>query len=69
MTCACSPTSTGPRFVFLGNSSLAGARLILLSTEQRERCLDIARTMTYIELSAEPGYMDEYTAALFLPHT
>jgi len=57
------------RFVFLGNSSLAGARLILLSTEQRERCLDIARTMTYVELSAEPGYMDEYTAALFLPHT
>ena len=25
--------------------------------------------MTYVELSAEPGYMDEYTAALFLPHT
>jgi len=57
------------RFVFLGNSSLAGARLILLSSKQRERCLDIARTMTYIELSAEPSYMDEYTAALFLPHT
>jgi len=57
------------RFVFLGNSSLAGARLALLSTEERDRALELARTMTYVELSAEPGYMDEYTGALFLPHT
>jgi hypothetical protein len=25
--------------------------------------------MTYVELCAEPEYMDEYTGALFLPHT
>jgi hypothetical protein len=25
--------------------------------------------MTNIELSTEPQYMDQYTAALFLPHT
>jgi hypothetical protein len=25
--------------------------------------------MTNIELSTESGYMDQYTAALFLPHT
>jgi hypothetical protein len=25
--------------------------------------------MTYIELSTDPSYMDQYTAALFLPHT
>jgi hypothetical protein len=25
--------------------------------------------MTNIELSADPAYMDEYTGALFLPHT
>jgi len=29
----------------------------------------IARKMTYIELNAEPGYMNEYTGSLFLPHT
>jgi hypothetical protein len=29
----------------------------------------IAGKMTYIELNAEPGYMDEYTGSLFLPHT
>ena len=25
--------------------------------------------MTYLDLNADPAYMDEYTAALFLPHT
>jgi len=25
--------------------------------------------MTYLELSVYPGYMDEYMAAMFLPHT
>jgi len=30
---------------------------------------EIAKKMTYVELNAEPGYMHEYTGALFLPHT
>ena len=25
--------------------------------------------MTYIELNTEPDYMNEYTGALFMPHT
>ena len=25
--------------------------------------------MTYLELSTEPGYMDAFVAACFLPHT
>jgi hypothetical protein len=25
--------------------------------------------MTYLELSAQPGYMDEFIAACFIPHT
>jgi hypothetical protein len=25
--------------------------------------------MTYMELSSNPGYMDEFVAACFLPHT
>ena len=30
---------------------------------------EIASGMTYIELSTQPGYMDEFVAACFLPHT
>ena len=57
------------RFMFVGNSSLAGACLSLLSVAQRDLGQQLASQMTYVELSAEPGYMDEYTGALFLPHT
>ncbi|MFC1631780.1 ASKHA domain-containing protein [Candidatus Omnitrophota bacterium] len=57
------------RFVFIGNSSLAGAREILLSYEAKKEAEEIARKMTYIELSVEPAYMDEYVSALFYPHT
>jgi uncharacterized 2Fe-2S/4Fe-4S cluster protein (DUF4445 family) len=54
---------------FIGNSSLTGARMALTSEEAFEKCLHVSRSMTNIELSNYPPYMDEYIAALFLPHT
>ena len=57
------------KFIFVGNSSLAGARAILLSYEAMKKANEIAKKITYFELSVEPGYMDEYMAALFFPHT
>jgi uncharacterized 2Fe-2S/4Fe-4S cluster protein (DUF4445 family) len=57
------------KFIFIGNSALAGAREILLSYEATKTSEEIARKITYFELSVDPGYMDEYMAALFFPHT
>ncbi len=57
------------KFIFVGNSSLAGARSILLSYDAMKKANEIAQKTTYFELSVEPGYMDEYMAALFFPHT
>ena len=57
------------RFSFIGNSSLVGSREILLSYEAKKEAEEIAKKMTYIELSVEPTYMDEYVSALFFPHT
>jgi len=54
---------------FIGNSSLTGARLALLSENAFEKCINISRSMTNIELSNYQPFMDEYIAALFLPHT
>jgi uncharacterized 2Fe-2S/4Fe-4S cluster protein (DUF4445 family) len=54
---------------FIGNSSLTGARLALTSEEALEKCMNVSRSMTNIELSNYQPYMDEYIAALFLPHT
>jgi uncharacterized 2Fe-2S/4Fe-4S cluster protein (DUF4445 family) len=57
------------RFTYLGNSSLAGAQMMLCSAAARRRVLDVARRITYLDLNADPAYMNEYTAGLFLPHT
>ena len=57
------------RFEFIGNSSLGGARMALLSQEALEKTQEIAARMTNIELCAEPSYMEEYVGAQFLPHT
>ena len=57
------------RFSYIGNSTLAGAYAMLVSDRSREQVDALARTMTYLELSTEPGYMDSFVAACFLPHT
>lgn len=57
------------RFIFLGNTSITGAYLCLLSEDLRKEAEDIASRMTYMELSVSRGFMDEYISALFLPHT
>lgn len=57
------------KFRFIGNSSLAGAKFALLSYEAMMKVREIAERMTYIELSVEPSFMEEYVASLFLPHT
>lgn len=57
------------KYSYIGNSSLTGACAMLLSDEATDKVFEIGRNMTYIELSTEPGYMDEFLAACFLPHT
>ena len=56
-------------FSYIGNSSLSGAYAMLTSSAAREKVDELARGMTYLELSTEPGYMDAFVAACFLPHT
>jgi uncharacterized 2Fe-2S/4Fe-4S cluster protein (DUF4445 family) len=57
------------KFRYLGNSSVAGAYMALLSTEYRREAREICNNMTYIDFSSHSGYMDAFTSALFLPHT
>jgi uncharacterized 2Fe-2S/4Fe-4S cluster protein (DUF4445 family) len=57
------------KFQYIGNSSLMGSYMVLVSDDYRLRQLQLAKRMTYIDLSTDPAYMDQYTGALFLPHT
>jgi uncharacterized 2Fe-2S/4Fe-4S cluster protein (DUF4445 family) len=57
------------KFLFLGNTSIMGAYYGLLCDRMLHETEEIARRMTYIELSVSRSFMDEYMQALFLPHT
>ncbi len=57
------------RFLFIGNGSLLGARLISFCNEMLDDGERVCRMMTNIELSENPAFMDNYMAAMFLPHT
>jgi uncharacterized 2Fe-2S/4Fe-4S cluster protein (DUF4445 family) len=65
------PGSASPwdRFQFMGNTSIRGAYMALLRRDVRAHLSDVARTMTYLELSADNTFYDAFTSALFLPHT
>lgn len=56
-------------YQFIGNSSIKGARLALLSQNAWREAKELGQKMTYVELSVGPTFMDEYVSALFLPHT
>ncbi len=57
------------KFMYIGNSSLMGCYLTLMSEDGRRKLEEIANQMTYVELSVYPNYMDEFVSACFLPHT
>ena len=63
------PDAPWDNFQYLGNTSVRGTYLALLSREARERVADLANRMTYLELSADNSFFEEFNAALFLPHT
>ena len=57
------------KFQYIGNSSLTGAYAMVLSDQAADKVDEVAKNMTYMELSTHPGYMDSFVAACFLPHT
>jgi uncharacterized 2Fe-2S/4Fe-4S cluster protein (DUF4445 family) len=57
------------KYHYIGNSSMNGAFAMLGSDGAARMVAEISRSMTYIELSTHPCYMDEFVAACFLPHT
>jgi uncharacterized 2Fe-2S/4Fe-4S cluster protein (DUF4445 family) len=56
-------------FHFMGNTSVRGAYVALISRGVRARVSEVGQMMTYLELSADNTFFDEFNAALFLPHT
>jgi uncharacterized 2Fe-2S/4Fe-4S cluster protein (DUF4445 family) len=53
----------------IGNGAVTGANIALIDRKKRKMLDHIATKIAYIELNAEPAFMDEYTSSTFLPHT
>jgi len=57
------------KFRLLGNSSLEGAKRVLLSVAALDSIERIGRAMTYVEMNESREFMNGFMAARFLPHT
>ncbi len=53
----------------VGNSSLAGAKLILLDGEARRRSTELVKKITYIELNVNQEFMIRFSGSRIIPHT
>lgn len=63
------PDMSKEKFEFMGNTSIKGTYLCTLSRKMREEAEEIAKKMTYLELSVSRSFMDEYVSGIFIPHT
>ncbi|MFA4861187.1 ASKHA domain-containing protein [Methanoregula sp.] len=51
----------------LGNGSLSGALLLLISMNRRNDAETVAKKMVYIDLLVDADFIEEYSAAVYIP--
>jgi len=56
-------------YVPLGNTSLEGATMALMSSQAKEEMFRIRDRVTYLELNVNQEFMNLFSAAKFIPHT
>jgi uncharacterized 2Fe-2S/4Fe-4S cluster protein (DUF4445 family) len=56
------------RVIVVGNAAGDGARIALLNRERRREAARLARWVDYVSLAVEPGFQEEFVAAMALPH-
>ncbi len=58
------PTVLREKIEFIGNASLAGAKILLLSSEERSRCEKLAATIQHISLAQGQKFQDIFIDSL-----
>ena len=69
MTIGLFPEIDPDKVRFIGNGSLMGAKISSLTNRIRKDVVEVTKRMTNFELSETLSFMNNYMAALFLPHT
>ncbi|MBN2418331.1 MAG: ATP-binding protein, partial [Deltaproteobacteria bacterium] len=57
------------KYVSVGNTSIEGVTMALLSSENLKEIYKIRDMVTYIELNVNQEFMNNFSAAKFIPHT
>jgi uncharacterized 2Fe-2S/4Fe-4S cluster protein (DUF4445 family) len=58
------PSVAEGKIVFIGNSSLAGARLLLLAKEERDKIESLAGRIRYLSLASDREFQDHFIQGL-----
>ncbi len=61
------PEFPNAQFHPIGNGSLAGAYLALVSMDKRREAREVAAKAVYVDLLMDTDFMDEYSKALYIP--
>jgi uncharacterized 2Fe-2S/4Fe-4S cluster protein (DUF4445 family) len=61
------PDFINAEFHAIGNGSLSGATFALVSQESRKKMVRVAERMVYIDLLIDADFIEEYSAALYIP--
>jgi uncharacterized 2Fe-2S/4Fe-4S cluster protein (DUF4445 family) len=57
------------KYVSVGNTSIEGVSMALLSLKNMKEIYKIRDMITYIELNVNQEFMNNFSAAKFIPHT
>jgi len=63
------PNVPRERIHFVGNTSIRGAKIVALHREAFDQIIGIERGTTYYDLMGADDYVEEFSKAMFLPHT
>lgn len=58
------PQINQKKVIFIGNSSLAGAKSLLLSSQTRKKIESMVKKIRYISLATKPSFQDYFINAL-----
>lgn len=61
------PEFTNAEIIYLGNGSVGGAYLTLISKKYRDEAYQISKLLAYYDLLKDADFMDEYLAGFVLP--
>ncbi|MGB7294391.1 MAG: ASKHA domain-containing protein [Candidatus Aminicenantales bacterium] len=58
------PAVEAEKIVFVGNSSLAGARRLLVAKEERDKIESLVENIRYVSLASDPEFQDQFIRSL-----